>query len=153
MSIENLIERIAVALETIAGRDQFGPTISNTAVETPKRTRVPKVTKVEDAVPGVEDNGPLPGNPIVEAQAGNAIATGSELRALAQQYIAAAEASDPGGKNGAVNKLVTFIQGVAKIFNPKEPKLIKIPDEKVAEASQMIADWASKNHIKLPVEV
>lgn len=178
MSIENTLERIATALEAIAGRDQFGQipggaevgsalqktiditvqqAVIPTVIETPKKSKAKKVEapvpQVIDEVPGIPTEAPSAAPlQMVNAPSGpnewvDRVSNGAELRALAQGFIQAAEASDPGGKTGAVNKLVTFIQSVAKIFNPKEPKLIKIPDDKCAEAASMIKNWCDRNGI------
>jgi hypothetical protein len=149
MSIEQSLERIAVALEAQLSylRGEGAP---KQVTETPKKTKRVKETGmpaqqaaavVEDAIPGMEvvDAGP------VAAVAVPGISTGAELRAAAQGYIAAADKVGP----DMVGKLVTFIQSVAKIFNAAEPKLIKIPDAKVPEAAAMIANWCANNGIKV----
>ena len=148
MSIENILERIAVALEKLAGSDQFGA-LPPPVVEAPKKTRAKKAepTPTDDTIPGMDDVTTTTAPDVLVAE-DPAIKTGAELRNLAQSLIQAAEQSDPGGKSGAVNKLVTFIQSVAKIFHPAEPKLIKIPDAKVAEAAAMITNWCEKNGIR-----
>lgn len=155
MSIESLLERIAVALEKLAGSDQFGPlpgagspVVVEKILEQPKKPRRVKETAMPaqqaaeaDAVPGAE----APTAPAAPEVVESAIKTGAELRAAAQGYIAAADKVGP----DMVGKLVTFIQSVAKIFNPNEPKLIKIPDAKVPEAAAMIASWCAKEGIKV----
>jgi len=148
MTIEQNIERIAIALEKLAGIGLDAVPEAPTPAPSKKRAAKPEAPKTEDMIPGVEDV--KPEDPIASE---NEIKTGADLRNLAQKFIQAAEMSDPGGKNSSVNKLVTFIQSVAKIFNAKEPKLIKIPDEKVQEAADMISKWCDKNGIKLPIEV
>lgn len=171
MSIEQTLERIAEALEKLAGinRVEIRETIIAPVVEQPRKPRrmkdaaipaqqaaavegaMPGTMSVEaDAVPGVEDITPVVAR-VMDAVAldamadAPAVATGAELRAAAQQYIAAADKVGP----DMVGKLVTFIQSVAKIFNPTEPKLIKIPDAKVPEAAAMIASWCAKEGIKV----
>ena len=151
MSIEQSLERIAVALEKIAGvnRVEIRETISVPVVEQPKKPRRMKDAAIPaqqaaaetDVVPGLEDNGgQLCAAPdVLRDDPGPK--TGAELRAQAQKYIVAAD------KLGLTEKLVTFIQSVAKIFSPTEPKLIKIPEAKVPEAAKMIADWCLKNGI------
>ena len=147
MSIEQDINRIAIALETIAAKLEGG-VATTPAVEQPKKTRrvkdagLPAQQAAEaDVIPGATEETPAANAVLVDE--GPAIKTGAELRAAAQGYITAAD------KVGLTEKLVTFIQSVAKIFNPAEPKLIKIPDAKVPEAAKMIADWCSKNGIKV----
>jgi hypothetical protein len=142
MSIEQGLERIADALERLlvaAGTGACQTTAAPQGINAaPKKTRNKKTEAVAvDEIPGVEAVAPE----VMDAS----IKTGAELRTLAQGYIQAAEASDPGGTKGSVSKLVTFIQSVAKIFNPNEPKLIKIPDAKVAEAASMIKNWCDRN--------
>jgi len=144
MSIEQDINRIAIALETIAAKLEGG-VATTPAVEQPKKPRrvkdagLPAQQAAVDTVPGLEE--PVAVDALADEPSGPK--TGAELRAAAQGYITAAD------KVGLTEKLVTFIQSVAKIFNPAEPKLIKIPDAKVPEAAKMIADWCSKNGIKV----
>ena len=146
MSIEQDINRIAIALETIAAKLEGG-VATTPAVEQPKRARAKKSEPVVDTVPGLEKVvSEAMDNVVLNARAddqGVVMRTGAELRAAAQGYITAAD------KVGLTEKLVTFIQSVAKIYNPTEPKLIKIPDAKVPEAAAMIADWCGKNGIKV----
>lgn len=143
MSIEQDINRIAIALETIAAKLEGG-VATTPAVEQPKKPRrvkdagLPAQQAAVDTVPGLEE--PVV-NDVLADEPGPK--TGAELRALAQGYITAAD------KVGLTEKLVTFIQSVAKIYAPSEPKLIKIPDAKVPEAAKMIADWCGKNGIKV----
>lgn len=154
MSIEQTLERIAEALEKLAGinRVEIRETITAPVVEQPRKPRrmkdaaipVQQAAAVEtDAVPGAE----APTGPVVPdvMASESAIKTGAELRAAAQQYIASADKVGP----DMVGKLVAFIQSVAKTFNPTEPKLIKIPDAKVPEAAAMIASWCAKEGIKV----
>jgi hypothetical protein len=144
MSIEQTLERIAVALEKMADSIPSNPTAPSLA-EAPKRTtrRMKEVAipvqQAADTVPGLEE--PAVADPMADEPTGPK--TGAELRTAAQGYITAAD------KVGLTEKLVTFIQSVAKIFAPTEPKLIKIPDAKVPEAAKMIADWCGKNGIKV----
>ena len=150
MSIEQTLERIAVALEKIANplMKLEGQEVE---VVAPKKTTrrvkdaaIPAQQAAEvDAIPGTTEETPAANAVLVDE--GPAIKTGAELRAQAQQYIAAADKVGP----DMVGKLVTFIQSVAKIFNPTEPKLIKIPDAKVPEAASMIASWCAKEGIKV----
>lgn len=143
MSIEQDINRIAIALETIAAKLEGG-VATTPAVEQPKKPRrvkdagLPAQQAAVDTVPGLEE--PVV-NDVLADEPGPK--TGAELRALVQGYITAAD------KVGLTEKLVTFIQSVAKIYAPSEPKLIKIPDAKVPEAAKMIADWCGKNGIKV----
>jgi len=150
MSIEQTLERIAVALEKLAGN---APTLGLApVVEQPRKPRRMKeaampaqqAAEVEtDAVPGAEvPSAPVVPDPMADTPA---IKTGAELRAVAQGYIAAADKVGP----DMVSKLVTFIQSVAKMFNPTEPKLVKIPDAKVPEAAAMISSWCAKEGIKV----
>lgn len=145
MSIEQDINRIAIALETIAAKLEGG-VATTPAVEQPKKPRrvkdagLPAQQAAVDTVPGLEE--PVVNDVRADNQ-GVVMRTGAELRAAAQGYIVAAD------KVGLTEKLVTFIQSVAKIYNPTEPKLIKIPDAKVPEAAAMIADWCGKNGIKV----
>ena len=91
------------------------------------------VAPVSDAMPGEETTAV-------------AIMTGAELRELAQKYLQAS-----GDK---ANSLVAFIKdSICKKFSPKEPKLIKIPEDKTAEAAAMIVAWSKKNGVSLPIEV
>ena len=147
MSIEKNIERIADALEKIASI-YAGPAlkIGDMAVVTTDvkpvaklKAPTPKVAPVVDVIPGIEEEVAL--EPVVEG----GIKTGAELRELAQRYIQVA------GDN--TGELVKFIQSIARIFSPKEPKIIKIPNEKVAEAAKMMTDWCSKKGLTLPIEV
>lgn len=139
MSIEKNIERIADALEGLLAVAQGSSApAQNKRAEKPASVTAPVSTPPpEDRIPGVDDA------PVVEAT--GEITTGAELRDLAQKYIQAA-----GEQTGV---LVAFIQSVAKIYNPKEPKLIKIPVTKVGEAAAMIKNWCDKKHITLPIEV
>lgn len=132
MSIEKNIERIADALEGLLALARGGE-----APQLGAQKPGPATAPAKDAIPGLEEEAP--------AAAEGGVKTGQELRDLAQKYIQVA-----GDKTGA---LVTFIQSVAKIFNAKEPKLIKIPDAKVAEAAKMIEEWCTKKSITLPIEV
>lgn len=128
MSIEKDLGRIADALEKIVELSAH-----------PLKEVVAKPAPVVDAAPGpLEDDSPrLPPD----------ATTGAELRTLAQAYIQAA-----GDKT---NLLVTFIKDkVCKKLAPaNEPKLVKIPDDKVPEAAKMIREWATKNGVQLPIEV
>jgi len=140
MSIEQDINRIATALEgMLAYARGEGAPVQAPAVEQPKKPRrvkdagLPAQQAAVDTVPGLEE---------VVSQ-GVVMRTGAELRAAAQGYITAAD------KVGLTEKLVTFIQSVAKIYAPSEPKLIKIPDAKVPEAAAMIASWCAKEGIKV----
>lgn len=152
MSIEQDINRIAIALETIAAKLEGG-VATTPAVEQPKKPRrvkdagLPAQQAAVDTVPGLEEVvSEAMDNVVLNAMAddqGVVMRTGAELRAAAQGYITAAD------KVGLTEKLVTFIQSVAKIYAPTEPKLIKIPDAKVPEAAKMIADWCGKNGIKV----
>ena len=143
MSIEQDINRIAIALETIAAKLEGG-VATTPAVEQPKKPRrvkdagLPAQQAAVDTVPGLDE--PVAPDVLADEPGPK---TGAELRAAAQGYIVAAD------KVGLTEKLVTFIQSVAKIYAPTEPKLIKIPDAKVPEAAKMIADWCSKNGIKV----
>jgi len=143
MSIEQTLERIAVALEKIAGinRVEVVETVSVPATETVQRKpRAKKVVEAPvDMVPGLRLEEPTTDPLAADEPTGPR--TGAELRTVAQSYIVAAD------RIGMTEKLVTFIQSVAKIFVPAEPKLIKIPDAKVPEAAKMIADWCAKNGI------
>lgn len=148
MSIERDINRIATALEgMLAYARGEGAPVQAPAVEQPKRARAKKSEPVVDTVPGLEEVvSEAMDNVVLNAMAddqGVVMRTGAELRAAAQGYITAAD------KVGLTEKLVTFIQSVAKIYAPTEPKLIKIPDAKVPEAAKMIADWCGKNGIKV----
>lgn len=142
MSIEQDINRIAIALETIAAKLEGG-VATTPAVEQPKKPRRMKdvaipAQQAADVIPGLDE--PVAPDVLADEPGPK---TGAELRAAAQGYIVAAD------KVGLTEKLVTFIQSVAKIYNPTEPKLIKIPDAKVPEAAAMIADWCGKNGIKV----
>ncbi len=142
MSIEQDINRIAIALETIATKLEGG-VATTPAVEQPKKPRRMKdvaipAQQAADVIPGLDE--PVAPDVLADEPGPK---TGAELRALAQGYITAAD------KVGLTEKLVTFIQSVAKIYDPTEPRLIKIPDAKVPEAAKMIADWCSKNGIKV----
>ena len=142
MSIEATLERIADALDILAGKKLPGGEAVDGPVPAPKKITRAKAAKAEpavDTVPGLEE--PVAVDALADEPSGPK--TGAELRAAAQGYITAAD------KVGLTGKLVTFIQSVAKIFNPAEPKLIKIPDAKVPEAAKMIADWCGKNGIKV----
>ena len=159
MSIEQTLERIAQALEKLAGinRVEIRETITAPVVERPRKPRRMKDAAIpaqqataEDTIPGADSiAAEIAGTTdkvCVDAMAPeSAIKTGAELRAAAQQYIASADKVGP----DMVGKLVTFIQSVAKIYNPAEPKLIKIPDAKVPEAAAMIASWCAKEGIKV----
>jgi hypothetical protein len=159
MSIEQDINRIAAALEQLAGIRMASAVGTEKAPEAKKVRRVKETgmpaqqaaevvpVPAVDTIPGMDD---APAAVVVTEVLApeSTVRTGAELRNLAQQFIAAADKSDPGGKNSTVNKLVTFIQSVAKIFNAAEPKLIKIPEAKVPEAAAMIADWCGKNGIR-----
>jgi glyoxylase-like metal-dependent hydrolase (beta-lactamase superfamily II) len=128
MRIEQTLDRIANALEKLAGinRVEIRDTITVPVTETPKKPRrmkdaaIPAQQAAEvDAVPGANCPAhlagvePLPLVHIADIPEAPAIKTGAELRAAAQQYIAAADKVGP----DMVGKLVTFIQSVAKIFN------------------------------------
>ena len=125
MSIEKNIERIADALEKLA-LGALNP------LRTVEATPAPKAP-VADAMPGEETTTGV-------------VMTGAELRELAQKYLQAS-----GDK---ANSLVAFIKdSICKKFSPKEPKLIKIPEDKTAEAAAMIVAWSKKNGVSLPIEV
>jgi len=141
MSIEKDIERIAVALENIAtvltkpvitGREK--PVITG-------REKPVKEAPAADQIPGIddaEDKGGL--QPTVMAVVG--IKTLEDLRTFVQKYLTVAEKALP-PKTEAV---VTFVKDtLCPKFSPKEPKLMKIPVGKVAEAAQMMYDWGLKN--------
>jgi len=144
MSIEESLARIAIALEgMLAYARGEGAPVQAPAVEQPKKPRRMKdvaipAQQAADVIPGLDE--PVAPDVLADEPGPK---TGAELRALAQGYIVAAD------KIGATEKLVTFIQSVAKIYAPSEPKLIKIPDAKVPEAAKMIADWCGKNGIKV----
>ena len=143
MSLERNIERIADSLEAINNLlverlpGQIPPPQETVA---PKRAKKPAPV-VEDVIPGVEEV--VEDDPIDSAigTAFKPVANGAELRTLAQRYIEKA--------GDQTNALVTFIRSVAAIFNPKEPKLIKIPDAKASEAAAMIENWCKKEKIVL----
>lgn len=145
MSIEKDIERIAVALENIAnGVERPSHFLQSGAVKTTKPEKDALVKSVKEApavdqIPGIDDvedkGGP---QPTVMAVVG--IKTLEDLRTFVQKYLTAAE---PLGKTEAV---VTFVKDtLCPKFSPKEPKLMKIPVGKVAEAAQMMYDWGLKN--------
>jgi hypothetical protein len=145
MSIEQSLERIAGALEGMLAyaRGEGAPLTTGTDAPTAKKPRRMKdvaipAQQAADVIPGLDE--PVAPDVLADEPGPK---TGAELRALAQGYIVAAD------KIGATEKLVTFIQSVAKIYNPTEPKLIKIADAKVPEAARMIADWCGKNGIKV----
>lgn len=128
MSIEKNIERIADALEQIAVR------LQPVAAEAVKRPAAIAETPGE-LIPGEE----------IETTT-SVVMTGAELRELAQKYLQAS-----GDK---ANSLVAFIKdSICKKFSPKEPKLIKIPEDKTNEAAAMIVAWSKKNGVSLPIEV
>jgi len=138
--IEQILERIAVALETLV-------TIAQNGEAAPAKKKAPATAKAapgnlqSDLIPGQEE-AESPDNTGVEE---GGIKTAAELKNLAQRYIQAA--------GDTTGPLVTFLQSVAKIFAPKEQKLIKIPNEKAAEAAKMIEDWCKKKGLTLPIEV
>jgi len=129
MSIEKSLERIADALEVITSKMGVPP-----APAAVQKHVAPKLIP-DDAIPGVGDEAPA------DAGMDNAA-----LRDLAQKYIQVA-----GEKTGA---LVSFIKDeVCKKLNPKEPKLLKIPADKIEQAAKAIETFAKKNGITLPIEV
>ena len=129
MSIEKNIERIAEALEKMVGIAE------GVQQGQKKETYKEAKTASPDVLPGME-----------EETTTSAIMTGAELRELAQKYLQAS-----GDK---ANSLVAFIKdSICKKFSPKEPKLIKIPEDKTAEAAAMIVAWSKKNGVSLPIEV
>jgi len=153
VSIEQTLERIAVALERIAGSAHSAPAAPAEApvVEEPKKPRAKKETPAPepvDEVPGIAADDTPAGPPMDDNDGAGetpGVRTGAELRALAQKYI------DVAGPQ--TNALVTFCRSVAAIFNPQEPKLIKVPDAKAAEAAAMLDNWCKKNKIRAKVEV
>lgn len=147
MSIEKDIERIAVALENIAnGVERPSHFLQSGAVKTTKPEKDALVKSVKEApavdqIPGIDDaedkGGP---QPTVMAVVG--IKTLEDLRTFVQKYLTVAEKALP-PKTEAV---VTFVKDtLCPKFSPKEPKLMKIPVGKVAEAAQMMYDWGLKN--------
>jgi len=134
MSIEKDIERIAVALETIAAGFQIPEPKKDAQGKKIEASLIP-----EDQIPGICEE---PAVPPVMAAVG--IKTLEELRTFVQKYLTAAEKAVP-PKTEAV---VTFVKDVlCPKFAPKEPKLMKIPVNKVAEAAQMMYDWGLKNDL------
>lgn len=127
MSIEKDLGRIADAVERIA------EVICNPLKEVSAKAAAPAA----DLIPGMETE-----TAVVDEGA----MTPAGLRELAQKYIQVA-----GDKTGA---LVNFIKdGVCKKLSPTEPKLVKIPVDKVAEAAKLIEGFCKKNKIELPIEV
>jgi hypothetical protein len=139
MSLESEVKRIADTLDELLAIAK-----KENVISTEKPKKKPAVAATEDIMPGAEDAAPGADNAGAPGKE-EKIKTAADLRELAQKYIQAA-----GDNTGT---LVKFIQSVAKIFNPAEPKLIKIPVEKVAEAAKMIEDWCKKQKITLPIEV
>ena len=144
MNIESSLERIADALDCLAtefcGKKALGAA-QNAKPEAPKAVKAPVV---EEQIPGMGFQ-VGPSIPLIHiSQVADAM-TSKDLRDMAQKYIqAAGEKTQP---------IIKFIQGVAKKFNPAEPKLIKIPDAKAAEAAKMIENECARQGITIPVEV
>lgn len=135
MSIEKDLGRIADALEVLVCSltQKPGSPVAKPVAAAP----------VTDAIPGVDEE--IPGN-AVPVEVEGTVKNGNDLRDLAQKYIQAA-----GDK---ANMLVAYIKdSICKKMNPAEPKLVRIPDAKCAEAADMIVKWAKKNKIELPIEV
>ena len=133
--IEEQLERIAVALETLVAREAG----ANTSVAKAKKpTPVPV-----DAVPGVEDapgQEVAPGPEEASVMMCRGITDSAGLQAFVQKALQASGTQ--------ANELVTFIRGTVCVkFSPKEPKLVKIPLANVPMAAQMVYDWCMKHDI------
>lgn len=167
MSIENSLERIAVALETMLAA---GVEAKPTTVVAPKKQKAEKSAPVvapaapatpaapvvvsDDIIPGQEEEtlaAPVV-TPVVEVNttACLGINDSTQLRAFTQRALDAAEKESKIAplRPQLVNELVTFIKGeVCAKYSPTEPKLIKIPAEHAGKAAQMIFDWCLRNKI------
>jgi hypothetical protein len=129
--IEQVLERIAVALEKIAARD--------TGVPTPTSIAKKSTPVATDAVPGVEDTAPVEGATVMMCRG---VTDSKGLQDFTQKALQTAGAQ--------ANELVTYIRGsVCAKFSPNEPKLVKIPVENIPAAAQMIYDWCMKHNIIL----
>lgn len=152
MSIEQSLERIAIALETLVGKQAGEAPVAPVApvAAAPKKQKAEKPaatveTAPVDIIPGQEDESGVPES-MPEAPEGATVlaVTGikdtTQLRDFVQKCLEKAGAK--------ANDLVTFIKGgVCAKFTPTEPKLVKIPAANIPTAAQMVYDWCIKNHI------
>lgn len=128
MSIEQSLERIATALEKIAGK-----VIDEVDKSNDEKADIKSRSANEDAIPGAEDV-------TVNTLGPSLVKTPAELREFAQKYLEKA-----GDK---ATDFVKYIrESICAKFSPKEPKLIKIPEKNIPQAAQMIYDYAFKNSI------
>ena len=139
--IEQLLERIAVALEKIAAAvNQAPPVVEPKKTKKAPEAAVPvQAAPVAETFPGDEPAAPAPSGKVLICEA---IKTPEQLRDFVQKAL------EKAGTH--TNSLVTFIKGeVCKKYTPTEPKLIKIPVANVADASQMVYDWCLNHGIIL----
>lgn len=135
MSIEQSLERIAVALEELVLNEREAGVADM------------RNSKPLPLGPGSELPSPAPAMPPVEPSMGvnldaAAVKDAKGLREFAQKYVEKA-----GEKTQA---FVTFIKNDLCVkFAPHDPKLINIPADKVSAAAQAIYAWAFKNKIIL----
>lgn len=127
MSIEQDIKRIADALEKLTCPG------ANQVAESP----VGQIATPLDVPPGMESEGPTAGIP-----GPISVNNPTELRDFAQKCLQASGDKAP--------DFVKYIkENICQKFSPKEPKLIKIPDNKLAQAAKMIYDYALKQGISV----
>jgi len=119
MSIESILERIAVALERLSS-GQKEPTVPVAPV-----SRTPEF---------------IPGEPEVSGEAKAEPITNAGLRDLVQKLLQEAE------KKNITNKLVTFIRDeVCGKLSPAKPKLMELPADVLPKAVELINGYAKKN--------
>lgn len=130
MSIEQTLERIANALETIAG----SKTTVSIAPVVPQRDVIPG----QEAGPGADNF--VPGQDAVPTA--TLITTTEQLKEFAQNLVTKA-----GDKTDV---LVDFIRSkVCAKYNAKDPKLAKIPLDKIPEAVEAIKKEAARLKIEV----
>jgi len=120
MSLEQSFERIAIALEKLANPLMVAE-VGKPVGKMPEPVKTPEVVA-----------------PTVMAAVG--IKNSTLLKEFAQKYLMAA------GEQS--NEFVKFIkEQVCAKFTPKEPKLIKVPDQYCEQAAQMIFEFALSHNI------
>ena len=138
MSIEQSLEKIAMALETLVvlAERQAG-TVTTDKPANAKTTKLAKPATA-DVIPGIEDVTPGADTGMQNIEAAT-IKTQQELRDFAQKYLAAS-----GEKS---TQLLKYIKEEVCKLNKKEPKLITMPTENIVKAAQMIYNYCFKNDI------
>lgn len=145
MSIEESLAKLSEAIEALAsvvGKIP-GQYLGENAVSLASQAVPPPAPAVPvDILPGQEAEPVTAVGPAGVTLGAATIKTGADLRDYVGKHLEVAE------KKGFAQELITFVrEKVCPKFNPKEPKLIKIPEKNLAEAAQMVYDWCAQRQI------